>query len=168
MYCKEYHPLATEIVNFLKSKSVEFDILEHAEVVTSEEASQVRDGFSLQEGVKALIVKCKNARGAEYKFIQLCIPGDRKFSSSKVRALLSVKEVRFANENELSTITKDVKPGGVPPVGNVFFNLPLYVDEKVFQNKRMVFNCGDRCMSIALSTKDYADVFKPAIVDISS
>ena len=167
MSCKDYHPLVTEITDFLKLKSIDFKMMEHIETITSEDAAKVRDGYSLQEGVKALIVKCKNRTADEYKFIQLCIPGDKKFSSSKVRALLGVKEVRFANEEELKIITKDVKPGGVPPVGNIFFDLPLYVDEKVLQNSRIVFNCGDRCVSMALSSKDYMKVFNPTVVDVS-
>ena len=55
---------------------------------------------------------------------------------------------------EVDEITNGVKPGGVPPFGNLF-SLPVYVDQTLLENEEIIFNAGNRCFSIARRSNDY-------------
>jgi Ala-tRNA(Pro) deacylase len=153
-----YHPLRQTIVDLLTAHSVWFETFEHAPVRTSKEAAVVRPEYTLSQGAKALVVRVK--QGGSKSFIQVVVPGDTTFDVKKLKQLFGFSDVRFATIDEVSAITHGVQPGGVPPFGNLF-NLPVYVDDSLFLNEKIIFNAGDRAFSIGMCTKDYATIVKP-------
>lgn len=160
----KYHATVARIMELLTKENCTFKTFEHEEVRTSEEAAKVRPGYTLAQGAKALIVRAK-LQGGERVFAQVVVPGDTKFDTKKVRAALSAKDIRFATEEEVGEITQGIKPGGVPPFGNLF-GLRVLVDESLLTHNEIVFNAGDRRFSIALKTDDYSKVVSPEVVSV--
>jgi Ala-tRNA(Pro) deacylase len=160
----EYHMITKHIIDQLKNANVWFESFEHEEVKTSEEASKVRSGYTLHQGAKAMIVRVKKS-DSDKKFIMLVLPGDLRFNSAKVKLLYSAKDIRFATEDEISTLTDGVQPGGVPPFGNLF-HLEIVVDPSLLANEKIIFNAGDRRFSIAMRSSDYSKIVKPRIESI--
>lgn len=156
-----YHQLVTTIQNLLKENGMWFEAFEHEPVKTSEEAAQLRTGYTIKQGAKALLLKVK-PRGEKTKFIMCVLPGDRRLASARVKSEIDLKEIRFATQDEVYRITGGVVPGGVPPFGNLF-GLDVYVDETLLRNEKIVFNAGDRRFSIAMLSKDYMELVKPTI-----
>ncbi len=168
MLNENLHPLVNKITSLLTSKNIDFQLTVHkTEALTSEDACKIRGDCSLSEGVKALILRCKKTKKSEAFFVQVCVPGDKKFNPKKLKKMLQISDIRFASASELFKITDGVKPGGVPPVSNIFFEIPLYTDNSIFDNDRIVFNCGDRKASLYMKSIDYKKFFTPNIVDIS-
>lgn len=159
----EYHITVGKIINLLRENDLWFETFEHEPVHTSEEAAKIRDGYTLKQGAKALIVRVK-ITGEKY-FAMLVMPGDTKFSSDKVKKLLRAKDIRFATEDEVGEITEGIQTGGVPPFGNLF-GLRVIVDQSLFSNEKIVFNAGDRRFSVAMKSKDYKMLVKPEIESI--
>jgi len=157
----DYHPVTKQITELLRSNDCWFRTFEHAPVRTSEEAARLRPEFSLHEGAKALIVKA-GSPGKEAKFVMLVFPADLKFNAKKVKVMLGAKEISFATENEVGAATGGILVGGVPPFGNLF-NLPVFADESLFGNEKMVFNAGDRRFSVAILSEDYKKLVNPTI-----
>lgn len=89
------------------------------------------------------------------------MPGDQKFDSSKVKMLLGSKDIRFATEHEVAEVTKGIKPGGVPPFGNLF-NLEVISDPSLYHSEKIVFNAG-RTTSIGMKSTDYKQLVKPRV-----
>jgi|SRR3989344_4211043 len=160
----EYHPVVQRIKTLLETEGVWLETFEHTPVRTSEEAAKLREGYSLKEGAKAIIVRVKVKGGSKY-FAMLVIPGDQRFNVDKVIKLLKAKDIRFANESEVKQITGGVESGGVPPFGNLF-DLKVIVDPSLFRNKRIVFNAGDRRFSVAMNSSDYKKIVQPTIESI--
>ena len=150
------------IVNLLKASSLWFETFEHEPVRTSEEAAKIRHGYSIQQGAKALIIKIY----PDERFVMLVVPGNLKFDEKKVIALLEVRKLRFATEDEVLKITGGVEPGGVPPFGNLF-NLETYVEEKLFENEKIIFNAGDKRFSVAMNSSDYRTLLNPKVASIT-
>lgn len=160
----EYHPVVQKIKDLLESRQIKYDLFEHTPVRTSEEASKIRPGYTLRQGAKALIVKLYLRGGAE-KFVMLVVPGDARFDGKKVKKLFDAKDLRFATEQEVSKVTGGVLVGGVPPFGSLF-GLETYIDPSVEQNDRIVFNAGDRRVSVAVATSDYVSSECPKIANL--
>lgn len=158
-----YHKTVNTILNLLKEKEVWFETFEHVPVRTSEEAANVRHGYLLSQGAKAIIARAK-VKDEGKKFIMLVVPGDKRFDSEKLK-MLGVRDIRFATESEVGELTEGVLPGGVPPFGNIF-SLPLYADEGILKNEKIIFNAGDRSFSIAMKSEDYKNIATPIIVSI--
>ncbi len=128
------------------------EVFEHEPVVTSEDAAKLRIGYSLCQGTKALIVKVAVPELGK-KFIMLVVPGDKRFDENKVKKELGFKSIRFATEAEVGEITDGVERGGVPPFG-ALFGLETYFDQGIFENEKIIYNAGDRSVSIGMLSKD--------------
>ena len=149
----DYHKVTEEIKSLLIKNNYWFETFEHEPVRTSEEAARVRTGYTLHQGAKAIIIRVKNNE-TDKKFVMLVFPADLKFNKEKVKNVLNIKDIRFATPEEISSLTGGVEIGGVPPFGNLF-NLEVFVDPKLFENEKIVFNAGDRRFSIAMKSEDY-------------
>lgn len=138
----------------LTERGVDFVVLRHQPVFTSEEAAAVR-GVALSTGAKALICKVDD------RFLMFVIPGDRKLDSKAVRQALGIHALRFASREELSELT-GLPPGAVPPFGSLF-GLPTYCDTRLGENERINFNAGDNSISISLRYEDYLKIENPTL-----
>ena len=142
----------------LNAAGIEFNVMHHEPVFTSEQAAAIR-GVSLSSGAKALVVKAGD------KFVMLVVPADRKLDSKKARGSLGVKAIRFATGDEVLELTS-LKPGSIPPFGSLF-NLPTYVDPALAGNPEINFNAGDHAISIRMSHDNYIKAESPAVVSIT-
>lgn len=160
----DYHPVVNKIKELLTKNNFWFETFEHEPVKTSEEAAKIRQGYTLKQGAKAMIIRSKN--GQERKFVMLVLPGDLRFDNDKVKKILNVKDIRFATPEEINGITEGIQIGGVPPFGNLF-NIEVVADPKLFENEKIVFNAGDRSFSISMKSEDYRSLLKPRIENIT-
>ena len=161
-----YHKTVDDIKKILELNHIKYDYLEHAPVRTSEEAAKIRpEKYSIEQGAKAIIVRIK-ITSSQKKFCMLVVPGSKRFDEIKVKNLLKAKDIRFANEEEVRTITSGIEPGGIPPFGNIF-NLEVFVDKSLFEMDRIIFNAGDKRVSVSITTKDYIELVKPNIAEIT-
>lgn len=159
-----YHTVTQEILELLARNNCWYETFEHEAVRTSEEAAKTRPGYTLKQGAKAIIVRAKIS-GGEKKFLILVMPADRKFSNDKVKTLLGAKDIRFATEEEVADITNGVKPGAVPPFGNLF-GLEVISDPTLYDNEKIVFNAGERTFSVAMKSEDYKAQVRPRVENI--
>jgi prolyl-tRNA editing enzyme YbaK/EbsC (Cys-tRNA(Pro) deacylase) len=172
----QYHRTVTDILELLSKNGCWFETFEHEPVVTSEEAAKLRHGYSISQGAKAIIVKIKGldrhapvssglAMTPKPEFVMLVLPGDKKFSGSKVKKLLDTKDLRFASEEEISKQTGGIKIGGIPPFGNLF-GIRVFVEKTLLDNEKIIFNAGDRSFSVAVKKEDYLNIVRPEIEEI--
>jgi prolyl-tRNA editing enzyme YbaK/EbsC (Cys-tRNA(Pro) deacylase) len=159
----DYHEVFAKI-KLLLADHYWFETFEHEPVRTSEQASKIRTGYSIEQGAKALIVKGKYP-GPSEKFSMVVVPGNQRFDNEKVKRVLGTKEIRFATEEEVIKLTGGVLPGGVPPLGNLF-GMEVIVDPALLENEKIIFNAGDRRVSIAMFAVDYQRLAAPRIEEI--
>lgn len=161
----KYHKTVKAIKDLVEKNSMWYEYFEHEPVRTSEEAAIVRPEYSLSQGAKALIVRIKKRGGGKF-FRMLVIPGDLKFDINKAKEHFEAKDIRFAMKEEVDELTDKIEFGGVPPLGNLF-DLDVYADEKIFENDKIIFNAGDKRVSIAIKTSDYKTLVDPTILDLT-
>lgn len=157
------HPIAAQILDQVTQANFWSESFAHEPVRTSEDAAQLRADYSLQQGAKAIILRVKIPSEGK-KFVMLVMPGDKRFDSAKTKDILKSRDIRFATEEEVETVTGGIKPGGVPPFGNLF-GIEVIVDTSLFNNDKIIFNAG-RNFSIALKSAEYTELVKPRIADI--
>ncbi len=161
--------MSKKVVEAIKGLLVEnnlwHEVFEHEPVVTSEDAAKLRTGYLLQQGTKALIVKVAVPEEGK-KFVMLVVPGDKRFDEDKVKKALGFKSIRFATEAEVGEITSGVERGGVPPFG-ALFGLETYFDQGIFKNEKIIYNAGDRSISVAMISKDLPIISRGVITCIA-
>ena len=139
---------------YLLGKGVEFSVLHHAPVFTSEEAAAVR-GTSLASGAKALICK------ADETFVMIVLPANRRLASKLVRKETGVRSLRFATREEVEQLT-GLAPGSIPPFGSLF-GLATWCDARLAAESRINFNAGDHVISISMTYDEYVRVEEPKL-----
>ena len=142
----------------LRQHNVDFEVLRHAPVFTSEEAAAVR-GTPLSSGAKALVCKVDD------RFVLFVLPADRKLDSKRVRQALGIRGLRFCSAEELRELT-GLSPGSVPPFGSLF-KLRTCCDEAMALNERINFNAGDHSISVSMRWTDYRKVETPELGSFS-
>ncbi|HEV2339474.1 MAG TPA: YbaK/EbsC family protein [Patescibacteria group bacterium] len=160
----DYHKSVEQIIRLLESHDCWFESFEHEPVVTCKEAVKTRPGYTLEQGVKALIIRAKIPHIGK-KFVMIVFPAHQKFDTKKVNRVLNTKDIRFATVDEVLQLTDGVQPGGIPPFGNIF-SLEIIADKTLFEQEKIVFNAGDRRFSLAIKSEDYLKTAKPRIENI--
>ena len=118
-------------------------------------------GISLEQGAKSLLFKLK-----ENGFILVVVAGHKRVDSKKLKRFLQVKDVRFANPEEVKG-QMGCEIGSCYPLGNVA-NLRTLVDEGLGRNEIISFNPGRHDISIKMSYRDYQALVQPEVVKIVS
>lgn len=148
-----------EIKTFLDENKIKYQLFEHEPVFTSEQAAHIR-GTELKQGAKALVMFADN------KPIMIVLPADRKVDTSLFKKIFEIADLRMATKDEVKKTT-NVEIGAVPPFGNLF-KLPLYVDNKLGENKEIAFNAGEHTKSIKMRYEDFAKITNPIFGNFSS
>lgn len=143
------------IRDWLRSEGVAFREVHHQPTLTSEQSALAR-GEELRVGGKALLLK-----GDDDQYRLFVLPADRKLDSASIRKRLGFKRLRFANAEELKSLTGLV-PGSVPPFGRPILPFDLYLDEALGGNERIAFNAGSLTDSIIIEMADYLRIAAPA------
>ena len=147
-----------KIKNLLDQNKVEYKLMEHKAVFTSEDAAAVRK-TELKLGAKALIMK------ADKKPIMIVVPGDKKVDTSTFKKLYFIKDLTMATREEVKAIS-GVEVGAVPPFGNLF-KIPLYFDKTIVDNETVFFNAGSHSKSISMKGLDLEKATKPIVGEFS-
>ena len=147
-----------KIRSILDENRVQYEVLEHAAVFTSEEAARVR-ATPLEQAAKALVFQ------ADGTPLLLVIPGDRRVDSKGFKKSFKVKDLRMATREEVQRLT-GITVGAIPPFGNVI-GLPTYLDRLLLEMERVVFSAGSHTRSIRMSPQDLVALVQPTLGSFS-
>jgi prolyl-tRNA editing enzyme YbaK/EbsC (Cys-tRNA(Pro) deacylase) len=136
---------------------IDYDLIEHEHVVTSDEAARVR-GLDISEGMKSLVLK------ADEQTVLVVVRADNKLHSNKVRKHFGARNLRFADPDHVHE-TMGVKIGACYPFG-VVPDIPMIVDATLDDNEYVSFNPGIHTKTIRMKWSDYKKKMKPQLIDI--
>src|SRR3989338_9559795 len=139
----------------LVAAQVPFEVLEHAEVKNSQEASVVR-GSPLKQSLKSILITF--VRSGKKSFVLVNIPADRRLDLKKVKSVLQAQEAKLSSVSDVLEQT-GCELGAVPPVGHKN-KLAVLVDLKVFDGPLVEFNAGLKTQSIRLKSADFRAALK--------
>jgi Ala-tRNA(Pro) deacylase len=142
------------VESLLNGHGIDFRVLRHEPVYTSEEAARVL-GYAASSGAKALVCKGHDA------FLMFVMPGDRKLASKRIRTSKRWSRLRFATPEEVLELT-GLAPGAIPPFGSLF-GLPTLCDERLGDNEVINFNTGDHAITVSMRYADYVLVEQPEL-----
>lgn len=146
------------VLDFLNSNKVEFKKFEHAPVITSEEASKVRN-TDLSVGAKALVFIADNIP------VMIVVPGDKRIDTNKFKKMFGYKDLYMADSAKLLEVT-GLEKGAVPPIGNIF-NIKTYMSSEITEKKIIAFNAGAHTISVEMNPNDLIKIVNPILGDFT-
>lgn len=150
------------IVDYLRSQSLQFELLRHAPSGTSKESFEARKAVTGRGivGAKALVVRVRH-EVAEDLMLVVLRGSDRLYSRLLQRALVpncgGRPRTSFAEPQEIASRLRGLEPGRVPPLG-----LPLLpgvgkvlVDKALLEEREIGFNAADFRQSVVMPTREW-------------
>ncbi len=141
---------------FLESKGIWHRFIAFDEPVKTVE--QAAKKIDIGKIVKSIIMM-----DSEQRPLLVILPAKNKISHKKIKALLSVKDVRLAGEAEVLTYS-GYPPGGVPPFNKV---KRAYADPGVLRNDTSIAGGGDVNKLVEIRTSDIMRFVEPEVADVS-
>lgn len=142
----------------LEEENIDYTLLEHEPVFTSEEAANIR-GTSMEEGAKSLLLKLKN------DFVLVVLPGASRLSMKKLRKHVHDNKSRFARPEEVVEIM-GCEIGACYPVGSVI-PIRTVVDPTLGSGEFISFNPGVHDKTIRIKWSDYLTLGDWELVDVT-
>ncbi|MBI3679445.1 MAG: YbaK/EbsC family protein [Acidobacteria bacterium] len=92
------------------------------------------------------------------------LPADGRIDLEKLRHALGVNTLRLATEDELARLFPDVELGAMPPFGNLYHDIPVYVDSRLADEEEIAFNAGTHRDVVHMRFRDYRHFVHPTVL----
>lgn len=148
-----------KIDDYLNEHGIAFEMHAHQPAYTAQEVA-AEEHVSGKMLAKTVLVH--DDKG----YVMCVLPANQKLDMNKAAALRSSKQIRLADETELSKVFPDTEVGAEPPFGNLY-DLTTLVDEHLARKKDIVFQAGTHREAIQMKYADYASLVKPTVTDLA-
>src|SRR3989338_9187844 len=140
----------------LKKLGIEYEILEHPELVSVEDVQKFL-GFGLDEALATLIMK------TEKGFVAILRRGDCILDNKKIKKSLGVESLRLATNEEFTRLT-----GTVPGAAHILHNVTkTLIDRRIFIKENINGGSGSLLYTFRYKTNQLKKIPNSQVVDIS-
>jgi len=147
---------ATKLKEFLDANKVKYSVLTHSVAYTAQEIASLVH-IKGQELAKTVMVKIDG------KMAMAVLPASRHVDLALLKASARAKDVQLATETEFRSFFPGCESGAMPPFGNLY-DIPVFVDQTLSEDKQIAFNAGTHHELIRLSYEDFARLVRPKLI----
>jgi Ala-tRNA(Pro) deacylase len=97
----------------------------------------------------------------------MCLPASLDVDLEAAAEVLQAGNVRLAEEDEFAPLFEDCEVGAMPPFGNLY-DVPVYMDETLEEDDRIVFNGGTHRETFEMSLDDFERLVHPRVAHFST
>ena len=151
----------TRGIRFLEEEGVSFELVTYVFRQKGAKRTAGAVGWDEAQVIKSLVAEVGTK---EYCFA--LIPADRDLSVKRLARVMNTKEVQMAKTPDAERLTGYVA-GGISPFGS-YVELPVIIDESLFEHDEVLINAGHRGVLVAMSPWDMAEILSAQIENIST
>jgi Ala-tRNA(Pro) deacylase len=140
---------------FLRERHVSFSIHHHPPAYTAQEVAQAEHVPGRM--VAKVVIAC-----VDDELVMLCLPATCRVDHLKLMHLLGTDNVKLANECDFADAFPDCEVGAMPPFGNLY-GMTVYVDKKLAEDERIVFQACRHTDTVEMSYEDFARLTDPIV-----
>ncbi|HHT9127019.1 MAG TPA: aminoacyl-tRNA deacylase [Candidatus Brocadiia bacterium] len=142
---------------YLDEKKVRYEVSSHREAYTAQEIAAALH-VPGQKLAKVVMVK------AGERFVMVVLPATWKIDMQKMKKIVGAADTRIATEDEFKDLFPGCDVGAMPPFGNLY-NLDVYVDKSLTEDREIVFNAGTHVDTVNMNYQDFAALVKPIVAE---
>lgn len=151
--------ILSKLKEFLDRNNIAYEVLTHPEAFTAQRVAEAQH-VPGRELAKVVIVRS----GA--KFAMIVLPAPCRLDLERARAVLGNPDLVLAAEQEFTRLFPDCQPGAMPPFGNLY-GLPVWVDEDLAKDEKIIFNAGTHTETVRLRYADFSRLVKPQVARLA-
>ena len=144
-----------KLIEFLDYNRVRYVNVTHSTAFTAQDVAQSAH-ISGREMAKTVIVWMDGAMG------MVVLPASSMIDFNKLKEVSGAKSVELASESEFKDKFGECEVGAMPPFGSMF-NLRVFADKSLEEDKEIAFNAGSHRELIRMRYDDYAALAKPVM-----
>jgi Ala-tRNA(Pro) deacylase len=150
---------AMDVVKFLKSNRVKFELRHHPARFTAQEVAAA-EHITGEEVAKVVIVKAGSG------FVLCVLPATYVLDMAGVKSALGTRDVRLATEEEIAGLFPDCEVGAMPPFG-AEYGLDTYADEHLAADEEILVPAGSHEDAVLMPWKDFERLAKPKVASFA-
>jgi len=150
--------VSRRLKEYLDVNGVDYEVLTHKPAFTAQQVAAAQDVTGWQ--VAKTVALC-----CDGEFLMVVLQAPAYVDFNRIREILVCDEARLATESEMAKLFPGVELGAESPFGNLF-DLPVYVDRGLAEEREIVFNAGTHTETIRLKYEDFSRLVSPRVVDI--
>lgn len=148
-----------KLKEFLDSNKIKYVSITHSSAYTAMEIAAMAH-IPGKELAKTVMIKI-NGRMA-----MVVLPATHMIKMDLLKKIVGNDSVRLATEQEFKDKFPDCDVGAMPPFGNLY-GMDVYASSALREDEEIAFNAGSHTELIKLSYKDFENLVKPTVADIS-
>jgi Ala-tRNA(Pro) deacylase len=145
---------------FLDSHGIKYVVISHSVAYTAQGIAALAH-IPGKELAKTVVTKIDG------KFAMAVVPASRHVDFARIKAITHSNAVELASEMEFKNKFPDCETGAMPPFGNLY-DIPVFADESLSQDKEIAFNAGSHRELIRLAWEDFERLVKPTVVKLAA
>lgn len=146
--------MITKVTNYLNSIGVQYQLLRHQAVVTTEESRQIIHVPNCMS-CKSLYVKDKKSDN----YYLVVLPFDKRAEMRHLASYVGCAKFEFATEekllNDLGVHRGSVSPFAYLNENTAVYSAPLLIDKSVWESNRVKFHPCDNTATVVLTLDDF-------------
>lgn len=150
--------LSNYLKEFLTQEKIKYTSISHSAAHTAQQTAQAAH-MPGNEMAKTIIVKLDG------ELAMAVLPAPDHIDLELLKGATGSEQVNFATELEFKNRFSECEIGAMPPFGNLY-HMDVYVEEKLSDNEKILFNACSHTELIEMSYKDYARIVKPKVIRI--
>ncbi len=163
-------PIPKKVISYLEEKKIKYETIEHKIVFTAWDLVQTLHLKKPAEAVKTLIIRIGKQP------VVILLPADKNLDKIKFIKVVNkwlektgnkkTKTMEFIKEAWLKSNVKVGKLGAVPPFGKLL-GWPIFIDQLILKQTKIIINSGDYGVSLRVKSKDLEKLEQPIIGSFS-
>jgi Ala-tRNA(Pro) deacylase len=145
-----------KLKEFLDQKKIKYMVCLHSTAYTAQEIAAVAH-IPGKDLAKTVIVKL------DEKMAMAVLTASDRIDLDRLREVSQARKIELASEDEFKAHFPDCEVGAMPPFGNLYNNMEVYVDEKLAADKEIAFNAGSHRELIKLPFDDFRKLVGPKL-----
>jgi Ala-tRNA(Pro) deacylase len=144
-----------KLKEYLDSMNVKYAVISHPLAYTSQQIASITH-IKGKELAKTVMVKIDG------KMAMVVLPASYKVNLELVKIATGATTASLATEAEFQDLFPDCEAGAMPPFGNLY-GMDVYAEEKLKEDREIVFNACSHLELIKLDYKDFERLVIPRI-----
>ena len=144
-----------QLVEFLDSNRIKYVNVTHSTAFTAQDVAESAH-IPGKEMAKTVIVWMDGAMA------MVVLPASSMIDFNKLKIAAAAKSIELASESEFKDRFPACEVGAMPPFGNLF-NMKVFVDQALVEDKEIAFNAGTHHELIKMPYADYVNLVKPNV-----
>lgn len=148
-----------KLKEFLDAQNIKYMTISHSLAYTAQAIATLTHTPG-KELAKTVIVKIND------ELAMAVLPASCQIDIVRLQGATGAKVISIAKEKEFKDRFAECEVGAMPPFGNLY-NMPVFVDESLTQDKEIAFNAGSHRELVRLAYEDFERLVKPTVLKFS-